>query len=160
MRPLGTDEEQATLEEDEKSKGFEGPAILELLGHRRLVGYVSEAQIAGSTFLRIDIPVADGETMTQYYNPASLYGLTPCDEDTAELEATDQQVDVVNRYRLRPVIERETQAWMEAERERYADLQKRYERLSKNYDEQFGMRAAAVPIDRDEEDDDTDGLVF
>ena len=139
---------------DEETKGFEGPAIVELLGHRRLVGYVTEAQIAGMTFLRIEIPVTDHETMTQYYNPASLYGLTPCDEDTVELEARETTVEVVNRYRLRPIIERETQAWMETERERYADLQKRFDRLSKNFDEQYGMRVAAVPIDRDEEEED------
>ncbi len=30
--------------------------ILELLGHRRLAGYLTEAQIAGESFLRLDIP--------------------------------------------------------------------------------------------------------
>jgi len=35
---------------------FEGWAIIELLGHRRLGAYVREAQIAGAGMLRLDIP--------------------------------------------------------------------------------------------------------
>jgi hypothetical protein len=30
--------------------------ILELLGHRRLAGFLTEQQIAGASFLRIDVP--------------------------------------------------------------------------------------------------------
>lgn len=35
---------------------FEGWAILELMGHRRLAGHISEAQIGGASFIRIDVP--------------------------------------------------------------------------------------------------------
>jgi hypothetical protein len=35
---------------------FEGWAILELMGHRRLAGYVQEATIAGGAFIRLDVP--------------------------------------------------------------------------------------------------------
>lgn len=41
---------------DDKKPPFEGWAILELMGHRRLGGYVSEATVAGAGFLRIDVP--------------------------------------------------------------------------------------------------------
>lgn len=37
-------------------EGFEGWAILELMGHRRLGGYLTEQEIAGAAFIRIDIP--------------------------------------------------------------------------------------------------------
>lgn len=72
----------------EDTKTFEGWAILELMGHRRLAGHVSEVQIAGAGFIRLDIPEAqeDGETypaMTQFYSPASVYALTPATEETA-----------------------------------------------------------------------------
>lgn len=33
-----------------------GWAILELMGHRRLAGYVSEQEIAGAAFIRVDVP--------------------------------------------------------------------------------------------------------
>lgn len=69
-------------------KLFEGWAILELMGHRRLAGYVSEVEIAGQGFLRLEIPevVEDDETMpavTQFYSPSSVYALTPTTEETA-----------------------------------------------------------------------------
>lgn len=35
---------------------FEGWAILELMGHRRLGGYVTEVELAGHGMLRLDVP--------------------------------------------------------------------------------------------------------
>lgn len=35
---------------------FEGWAILELMGHRRLAGYVRETELAGTGMLRLDVP--------------------------------------------------------------------------------------------------------
>ncbi|MGH3439873.1 MAG: hypothetical protein ACRDRN_25940 [Sciscionella sp.] len=35
---------------------FEGWVILELMGHRRLAGYLCERQIGGVNFLRLDVP--------------------------------------------------------------------------------------------------------
>lgn len=76
-------------------------AILELLGHRRLAGHVSEASIAGSSFLRIDIPAADGEPpVTQYYAPASVYALTPTTEDIARRAAALSRPAPVSRWEL------------------------------------------------------------
>lgn len=39
-----------------KASQFESWAILELLGHRRLAGFVRETMIAGAGLLRIDVP--------------------------------------------------------------------------------------------------------
>lgn len=69
-------------------KVFEGWAILELMGHRRLAGHVSEVEIAGQGFLRLEIPevVDDDDTypaVTQFYSPSSVYALTPTTEETA-----------------------------------------------------------------------------
>jgi hypothetical protein len=46
---------------------FEGWAILELMGHRRLGGYVRETQIAGAGMLRIDIPSNEPQTLIVRY---------------------------------------------------------------------------------------------
>ncbi|MGH3631203.1 MAG: hypothetical protein ACRDRL_27640 [Sciscionella sp.] len=35
---------------------WEGWVILELMGHRRLAGYLAEEQIGGVSFLRLDVP--------------------------------------------------------------------------------------------------------
>jgi hypothetical protein len=63
---------------------FEGWAILELMGHRRLAGRVSEVELAGHGFLRLDVPEVDGRPgATQFYAPASVYALTPTTEEVA-----------------------------------------------------------------------------
>ena len=41
-------------------EAFEGWAILELMGHRRLAGYLREQTVSGASFLRLDVP-GEGE---------------------------------------------------------------------------------------------------
>ena len=84
---------------------FEGWAILELMGHRRLGGYVSEATVAGAGFLRIDVPGEDGPTATQFYSPSSVYCLTPVTEDMARVVAARNQPEPVQRWELPKLAE-------------------------------------------------------
>ena len=63
-------------------------AILELMGHRRLAGYLTELQIAGAGFLRLDIPpIGDEQGATQFYAPSSVYAITPVTEEAAKAVA-------------------------------------------------------------------------
>lgn len=79
-----------------EQKGFEGWAIVELMGHRRLAGYVLDAQIGGATFIRIDVPTTDTDgAATQFYAPAAVYCITPTTEEMA--------IKVAVRDRPRPV---------------------------------------------------------
>ena len=84
-------------------------ACLELMGHRRLAGHVTEQEIAGGSFLRIDIPDPNGEPdvwiATQYYSPQAVYGITPVDEATARLCAAEWIEPPVNRWTLRRMLE-------------------------------------------------------
>jgi hypothetical protein len=89
---------------------YEGWAILELMGHRRLAGYVREQEIAGAAFLRLDVPgdpitnidVESGTTTaaTQFYSPQAVYCLTPTTEDTARVVAKLGQPAPVQRWEL------------------------------------------------------------
>lgn len=79
---------------------FEGWAVLELMGHRRLVGKLSEATIAGASFLRIDIPGADGQETTQFYAPSAVYAITPTTEELARRAASLNTVAPINRWEL------------------------------------------------------------
>lgn len=80
---------------------FEGWAILELMGHRRLAGYVREVELAGGGVLRIDIPKPEGDgATTQFYSPAALYCLTPCSEEIARGFAERTQPAPVQRWEL------------------------------------------------------------
>lgn len=80
---------------------FEGWAILELMGHRRLGGHVSEATIAGSSFIRIDVPAPDGQKpATQFYSPSAVYAITPTTEQMARQVAAMAQPRPVERWEL------------------------------------------------------------
>lgn len=81
-----------------RSKSHEGWAILELMGHRRLGGKVSEALIAGAPFLRIDVPSVP--PATQFYAPGSLYCITPTTEAIARAFATREAPAPVQRWEL------------------------------------------------------------
>lgn len=78
-----------------------GWCILELLGHRRLGGYLTETEIAGSGFLRIDVPGIDGgNSVTQFVTPASVYAITPVTQEMAEAVAKRNQPEPVPRWEL------------------------------------------------------------
>lgn len=64
---------------------FQGWAILELMGHRRVYGHVQEVTLAGAGFLRVDVYEGEAEAakVTQFYPPSSVYCLTPTTEAAA-----------------------------------------------------------------------------
>ncbi len=59
-----------------------GWCICELLGHRVIAGFVSEVEIAGAGFLRVDLWAEDGAPRTsQFVAPGSIYAITPTTEE-------------------------------------------------------------------------------
>jgi hypothetical protein len=105
----------------EEAEAFEGWAILELMGHRRLAGWVSEQTLAGTTFIRLDIPAGEEETphalydpseqsyaVTQFYSPAALYCLTPTTKDMALAVAKHNHPTPVQRWELPPARPEDT----------------------------------------------------
>lgn len=60
---------------------YEGWAILELMGHRQRPGYVKEVEMAGGKMLRIDIPVTDTDTVTEFYGVPAIYSMRPASEE-------------------------------------------------------------------------------
>lgn len=59
---------------------YEGWAIVELMGHRRLAGYVTEAEQYGTAMLRLDVHGLDDTAtpgVTQFYGGSAVYCITP-----------------------------------------------------------------------------------
>lgn len=81
----------------EATEKFEQWAILELMGHRRLAGLVTEQVIAGKGFIRIDIPNTE-KSVTQFYSPESVYGITPVNEEVARSVAASIDTAPVNAW--------------------------------------------------------------
>jgi hypothetical protein len=89
------------------SPGVEGYAILELLGHRRLAGWLSEQEIAGHGFIRLDTSTEGGSLVTSFHAPASVYAITPCTEEIAR-EIARSAPKPVERWDLRGLLPAET----------------------------------------------------
>lgn len=77
-------------------------AIVELMGHVKLAGWVTEEERFGAKLGRIDIPGPDGGAVvaTQYFSGSSLYRLTPVSEDLARAFAAENQPRPVQRWEL------------------------------------------------------------
>lgn len=90
---------------------FEGWAILELMGHRRLAGRLSEVTIGGSSFLRLDIPGPsdpdpdDDLAATQFYSPSAVYCITPTTEAMARQVANLNRPRPVQPWELPPSVD-------------------------------------------------------
>jgi hypothetical protein len=66
------------------SDKIEGWAVVELFGHDRIAGYVSEQEWAGAAFVRVDVPEVDGEeAYSKLFGPAAIFSTTFVSEDVA-----------------------------------------------------------------------------
>lgn len=69
---------------NDEQKKFEAWGLLELFGHQRLAGRLSEQTIGGCHFIRIDVPaVGDVGEYTRMFTQGAIYGLTITTEDVA-----------------------------------------------------------------------------
>lgn len=86
----------------DETTAYTGWAVVELMGHRRIAGHVSEAAQYGTAMIRIDVPGEDGATITQFYGGNSIYCLSPVTEDVARAVARRNQPAPVSPYEVLP----------------------------------------------------------
>jgi hypothetical protein len=80
--------------------GFREWCIVELLGHVRMAGFVTEEELFGAKLGRIDLPRADGTTATQFFGGGSIYRLTPTTEEIARAVAKQNEPEPAQRWEL------------------------------------------------------------
>ena len=83
---------------------FDEWCLVELMGHQRIAGRVTEQSIGGQSLLRVDVP-ANAETgrqaLTKFYGPGAVYCLTPVSESIARRLADNIATPAVHRWDLR-----------------------------------------------------------
>lgn len=86
-------------------------AIIEIFGHQRIAGFMTEQVIAGQGFIRVDVPELPGETSmepiaahSKLYGPGSIYAISPVDETLARLAAQQIRHVPVSSYGLREAL--------------------------------------------------------
>lgn len=91
----------------EPATKFEEWAVLELFGHQRLAGMVTEVQLGGASFVRVDVP-QEGKTkgwkLTKMYNPSAIYSITPVTEDTARMVAKAVSGEPVTKWDVADMV--------------------------------------------------------
>lgn len=85
---------------------FEAWGLLELFGHQRLAGRISDQTIGGMHFIRIDVPEIDAQhpAYTRFFTQGAIYGMTPTSEAIARGLAKQLRAVPVSRYDL-PALE-------------------------------------------------------
>ena len=81
---------------------FDTWALVELMGHSRIAGRVTDATIGGATFIRVDVPETSGgqPSHTRYFSPAAIYGISPVTEEIARGLAEELDNRPFNVYEL------------------------------------------------------------
>ncbi len=88
----------------ETDKKFEEWAVVEIMGHKRFAGLVTEQAVGGTSFVRIDVPAIQlkpGEVLppfTKLFGAASIYCISPCTEETARAFAATIRSESFARY--------------------------------------------------------------
>ncbi|HVX39596.1 MAG TPA: hypothetical protein VHB25_08485 [Gemmatimonadaceae bacterium] len=76
----------------EHTQALQTWAIVEVMGHKKFAGYVTEHTIGSMALIRVGVPATQqGEGATQEYSkligPGSIYCITPCTEEVARAAA-------------------------------------------------------------------------
>ncbi len=82
-----------------ENEKFDSWAIVEIMGHSKLAGRVTEQAIGGSSFVRVDIPEREGHpAFTKLFGNAAIFSITPVTEDLARKAAAHCDSEPVSVY--------------------------------------------------------------
>lgn len=85
----------------DQTEKFEAWGMLELFGHQRLAGRITEQTIGGVHFIRIDVPASgDVAEYTRLFTQGAIYGMTITTEDVARRLALGMRARPISAYDL------------------------------------------------------------
>lgn len=86
---------------------FELWCLVELFGHNKIAGLVTEQTIGGSSFIRVDVPaVGETQPFTRFFNGTAIYALNPMEEDTCKAIAERLQAKPIDSWDMSQIIQR------------------------------------------------------
>ena len=78
---------------------FSNYCVVELFGHQKIAGLVTEQVIAGQGFVRVDVPETKRHpAFTRLFGSGAIYSITPVDENTARMAAESIFIEPVQVY--------------------------------------------------------------
>jgi hypothetical protein len=107
-------------------------AILEIMGHKRYAGHVSEYVMGGASFVRVDVPAHDDcAAFSKMFGAQSIYCITPVSEDAARTAAGQLKEQPMTEWDI-------PDEWRSAMRQRRLPYDGKPERPSGTYYEDEG----------------------
>lgn len=95
------DTAMTSVETAPKSATLQMWAIIELMGHQRMAGEITEVTVAGHGFIRIDVPATSKvPAFTRMVSPSSIYAINPTTEVLARRAAEAFQPRPVQEWEL------------------------------------------------------------
>lgn len=81
---------------------FELTAVVELFGHNKMAGKVSEQSIGVATFIRVDVPETSSQPkFTRLLNPSAIYAINPVTEEVSNYMAQQIAVKPIEAWDIR-----------------------------------------------------------
>ncbi len=97
-------------------------AVVELFGHQRIAGRISEQTFGGTSFVRVDVPEIEVEETsgwgeerktrkrtiqahTRSFGAGAIYGINWCDEPAMQLAARDIVHEPLKAYSVKDAID-------------------------------------------------------
>ena len=79
--------------------------IVDLFGHTKIAGMVSEQEIGGSGFVRVDVPETNGQkAFTRFFGPGAIYAIQPVDQETGMAAVKAFQVKPIDLWTIQDMI--------------------------------------------------------
>lgn len=89
------------MDDNQTATPFSQWAIVEIMGRQVVAGLVTEVTIAGSGFLRVDVPVTSTQpAWSRLISPQAIYAITPTKEDVATARAESLRVKPLHEWDL------------------------------------------------------------
>jgi hypothetical protein len=117
-------DEQSTTPETARELKFDHWCIVELMGHQRIAGRVTEVNLFGSALMRVDVPEVDGAPgFSKFFGAGAIYAITPVEEKIARAMAKSFDQRPVVEWELRRLLPEPEYPADEREREHVTSLE-------------------------------------
>lgn len=101
---------------------FESFALIELFGHSKLAGKCSEQNVAGTNFLRVDVPeTKNNPAFTRLLNHAAIYAINPITEDVAKAMAERIEAQPITAWDVKEYQKKQNALLIEAQSQQSID---------------------------------------
>jgi hypothetical protein len=89
----------------ELNQQFNEWGIVEVMGHQRYAGHMTEETIGGASFLRVDVPEIEGRpAFTKIIGAGAIFAITPTTEDAARAAAYRFRSVAFESFYLTPAV--------------------------------------------------------